>query len=597
MSETWDDIFTNHVYHGQESVGESLVEHVPAMPVQSLQDQLHLLSSISNYHWWCSIDKFGHPKSARSEPKYKQHVLFFPEHRKDSPASPRNVLMNLTPYMYSAMLPSPENIQGYRRMIVNNLLYLVHYDQVEGASVLHCRQPTVPPLYNPPPPTNEAVGDGPPVKKRRYASRVISADPIDLLEGNPEGAETLTSSVVHRSQYQLFCEEMHSDGFIQWRKHSVEENVVVMNNFCPYTAKLKPLEYVHVTAFAPESGEVQVKCTCQTYHKMQGKALQKIHSSNFADTVLAQNFTCMHCRFYFQFLQPIQASLYASDCINKLHEKIRQTAGEINSPVVLLGEASPTTVTKLSVAGESTYSFVHIQFSPAGCLAQCQNGLCPNLYKVRKRIPRGISLGDIPREQMCDHLWSLVANRDVLQEAFPEHFESTDLTPEGTDMDTDPADDLEPEVINTEDFGLKGKPGNVSFDVNEGKWICSSHSFYKPSDHRFDSDLVRCVGERREWGTELIPAGSHKGTYKGPDLTCAVTNEEGEVATCCCGEEYTEDTEIQVRDVTVYTRNVSKLESYSNALESYYYTKHRTTRYFATIIIVLICIVHCIVLL
>ena len=557
-----DGIFSSHVLHGQRSEGETLVNHVPSMPVQSLQDQMHLLSSISNYHWWASVNKFG-IKSAKSDPKYLQHVLFYPEHRNCLPASPRNLLMHFSSYMYSAQMPNAdlERKGSPRKMLVDNIMHLVKYDLDERASVLHSAKPSIPPTFAPPPPTNVPIGAQAVNKKRRYASRVISADPEDLLRDNPagsDGAETLTSSVTQRNLFTLFSEQLHSDsGYIQWRKHLVDEDVVVMNNYDSETGNMQPLEYVHLSVFVTESGEVQTKCTCKTYQCLQGRALRSLNSVNFEDTVLSQNFTCMHCRFYNQFLQPIQASLYATDCINKLHEKVRLTDGEINSPIVLLGKASPGATTKLSVLAGDSLAFVHITFSPIGCMAQCQDGLCSNKFRIRSKIPQGISLRDIPRGNMCEHLHTLLYYNNILHDIFPGFFQRTNQAPDPTDLNIDPAEFPEPEVINMDDYGLRNQAGNISFDVDEGKWKCTSHSHYKPSDNRFDPDLVRCTGERQRWCSELITSGPHHGCYKGPVLQTEAP--EGEPVTCPCGEVFSEQCEVLERDVHVYTRAVSIL--------------------------------------
>ena len=344
MEDFCESEFTDRAKTGIPFEGDTLVDHIQSLSVDTLKDQFELLGSISNFHWWAPVNQFGKHLSSNTQPRYIQHVLFFPEHRDFLPVSPRNIIMNNLSCVNSIHLPGPHLLIGDgQKRLVFNLMHMVHYDQGQSKSVLHNKKSS-PPSFPLQPQSTNGVRDGPPpTKKRRYATRVLSADPKSLLEdadlSGVDGLVALESAVTQRTQFELFTEFMHCDGFIQWRKHSEEEDVVVMNNYCSTSGKFLPLEYVHVTATKTDSEDLLIKCTCRIYETMKESALPAQLQEN-EDAVLPENFTCMHCRFYRTYLQPIKASLHSQDCINKLHMKIQQTLGDLNFPVALIGEAS-----------------------------------------------------------------------------------------------------------------------------------------------------------------------------------------------------------------------------------------------------------------
>jgi len=550
------------VLNGHESEGDSLVYHVLDMPMQTMQEKVKLLASISNYHWWASFDLSCNRKASKSV-RYHQHLLFFPgESRKYLSASPRNMLMYALPSLPSSNMLDDRQLVGYAKSFSYNLMLLVKYDLEQGVEVVKSRQD--PSLTEPPPPTNDDELEPAP-KKRKYASRVISAGPEVLLEeaglASRDGSMALKNAVSERSLFELFSLSMHSeDGFLQWRMHFEEEDVVVMNDYCPTSGKLKPLDYVHVKAIVTDSAELQIKCTCRIYQYMQTKALQRTDVEEGTDTVLDPHFTCMHCRFFSTYLQPMQATLRGHNPVSTLHSKLMQTDSEINSPIILLGEVSPGATTKLSVAGPDSVSLVHIHFTSSGCMAKCQDGACYAQYSIKKKIPKAISLRDIERKGMCDHLYTLFCNNDFLEEIFPHYFKN-DPIPDAAEANapsssvSQDTDELNPAIdpdINTDDIGIKPKTqGYISFNVNEGKWQCTSHSDYTPSDNRFDPDLVRNTRARlQHFFQDMGPSGA----YEGPMLKPKVVNEDDELLPCQCGQPFVEST---TRMVHVYTRQVT----------------------------------------
>ena len=539
-----DQIFTDYVLHGQVAQVETVVTHVLEMPEQSLKEQVSVWGSVSNFHWWSFITQYGGKKSTSTTPKYPQFLLFNPAKGAPSPTSPRNILMHCLPFLSI----NDEN-PGSELKFMQNLLKLVKYDQEEEESLLANSQQNLPP----PQPTDEIETDAPPApKKRKYTTRVIPANPEELFEGfastEEEVSDAVKSSVPHRTQFDLFCEKLHTDGLIQWRKHDDDVDVVVMNDYSSTSGELKPLDFVHVTATKTDSSQVQVKCTCSIYKSMQGKALEKAHMENSSDTVLPSHFTCMHCRFYSSFLLPVQASLLTEDSVSKLHDKVKETLKNMNNPIVLLGVASQNTTTKFSVLGEESLALVHVHFLNSGCFVRCLEGLCSAKYTIKKRVPCGIPLKDLPQGQVCPHLQAVLFYTNILEETFPLYFKNNDPT-----LDTEQAEQTDEvptlDVINNDDIEVRDfDPGTISFDIHEGKWKVKSHSNYQPRAHRYDPALVTSTQQRLQHCQGEV---NSKGCYKGPDLF--------PIKPACveCGEQFSETSDAAFRTVSVYSRNVS----------------------------------------
>lgn len=550
------ETLSEHLLSGNiRAEGDTLVEQILEMPDQSLQEQVDVLSSVPNFHWWDFVNLQGKVKASTTAPKAGQKLLFNPEHNAPPPTSPRNILMHYLPLLSGGDLPlSLEDlpvgeIAGEMRFM-ENLMRLIKYDQGILESVVSNKKSKQTPSTHSTPANEVDPVPEPPPKKRRYTTRVISANieslDEDLIFAGPAGPKLVTSSVPDRSMFTLFCEELISDGLIQWRHQSEEENVVLMNDFDCETGQMQPLDFVHVTRLASADDEVHLKCTCQTYKNMHGKALQR-ETMDVGETVLDINFTCMHCRFYKKYLLPLESSLHSQDSLSNVHQMVQQTMEELNSPITLLGSASPNRTTKFSVFGEEFgYAILHVHFSSNVCFCRCMSGLCASKYKIRKRVPKGISLRDLKSGEMCTHLRTLLFNTDILEEVFPEFFKNTDPTP---DHEAPSADILDPDVINMDDIDIRDfDPGIISFNTSEGKWECSSYSTHTPKMHRMDTELSDSTRARaRHCGGEL----NKDGFYKGPDLFSS--------ASCCevCGEVFSEDSDAEFRTVTVYARYVS----------------------------------------
>ena len=96
---TWNSALQEYILGGQvPSVSTTVLEQVKTMNCENLHDQLSILSSISNFHWWQYIRCDGKISSTDICVNLTHHLLYHPicEQEIDTfkikyiPKSPRN---------------------------------------------------------------------------------------------------------------------------------------------------------------------------------------------------------------------------------------------------------------------------------------------------------------------------------------------------------------------------------------------------------------------------------------------------------------------------------------------------------------------------
>ena len=416
-------------------------------------------------------------------------------------------------------------------------------------------------------------------KKRRYTHRkVISALPKDLFDGD-DGYEAAVSSVPERSHFTLFTEALVTAGTIQWRRHSQEGDTVVLSDYCSTSGKLKPLDYVHVEASYADPDNMLLTCTCKIYKYMEGRALRKMHLESSEDAVLDSNFTCMHCRFFKEFLHPIKDNFGDQDRSSAIYQKVQSSLEALNNPIALLGEATTAHTTKFSVVGQTNthLALVHMHFGPQGCFTRCMNSLCQVNFHSKSKLPQGLTLDQLKKKKkaksLCDHLHTFFSNSEMLVELFPSFFGSEEEDEELALAEDEFPDRLPAELadeVNNDDHDCKDyESGYVFFDPSAetkdkegrertGKWRCKSYSQYRPQYDRFHPDLVQSASCRLQYMQgELID-----GFYRGPALKALP---EGN---CECGAGYDLQCTELIRKAKVYSRQVSA-HSYTHKTLSY----------------------------
>lgn len=491
---------------------KTLLQHIGDMPVGSIKNQICILGSISNFHWWVSLTQSGTKIGNSTNPRTSQFLLFHPglpdpadefaECPIHLPASPRNQLIFFKSFCG----------YGYGSRVMHTLQYILNSDRMdEGESDVL------------------VVGNPPAKKKRKYCARVLKASREDFLESL---SIQPAPNMISRDLYPAFAEEVASDGSIQVRVLSDTSCIIAMNDYCNTTGKVLPLKFVHVTCLTDEDEPPKVRCSCPMYTRMQGVAMRKANlDADDENTFLASDFTCMHCLFYLDFIHShrfdvLNPAVVGSQVINRM----RDTLEYLNQPVALLGIANPSTTTKLSVLSDNNNcSIVHVHFTPKNCFANCKQGMCQaKLAKHRIPITLSRSLGDEKTlALLCSHMKTLGQNLGIFNKLFPEYF-----TPENPEVPEAGVDDLvEPtpqDLQNVEDFLCGGVQPLVSFDIETGLWDSTCFSKYIPTQDMEDPHLVQCTSARVACirPDNLLEGG----LYKGPPLT---PDMEGQ--SCACG--------------------------------------------------------------
>ena len=482
-----------------------LLEQVTGLPFRTTREQVHLISSISNFHWWTCLGQDGQ-KIIQKRLHKEQRLLFNPcptEFYKYIPASPRNQIC------YFLM-------KGFERRLHQTIRYCVAYDREEEESVIESTQRTI----------------SDPPKRRKYGQKIVRATPDeffdDLSVAEQDRAE-IRNAAQKRSQFQSFSEELLSHGVLQWRKLSDDINIVIMSDYCEESGKLQPLKYVHVTARTGER-RVMLKCTCGIYKKICGTAMKRLHlAEGVEEAVLDEDFTCMHCKFYKKYLHEHRGEVLNQEGSTHVISSLQVNTAGVGDPVTLVGPASIKTTTKLSVLAGDTCSIVNVHFTPAGgCFDKCQNGMCHVHFRNKKKSP---NIQPWKRKRgNCRHMETLQTNIETLKNIFPMYFALKDDANSDADAYVDP---FAEEEDNNGDFFCRNSTSKISFSVDTGLWDHGATSQYQPTLNEWDPHLIQSTGEHHEHVTasNILPTG----LYQGPKLVLSLQCE------CACKSGYTNE--------------------------------------------------------
>ena len=537
------------------SKGETIIQHVSLMPTATIKDQFNVLGSISNFHWWSYFTIDG-MVSEGTRPRFSQFVHFYPGMKQDKagvnyrpkhlPVSPRN-----------QMIFYRQN-QGYTTRYRQTLCYLLKDDLKQADIVKFQPQPecSLGTQYDFEDDYDQRS------RSRRYTTRVLKGDPRDLFE---EAAryETVRSSVPQISLYNMFTQSILTTGTIVWRRHCGETDIVAMSDYCCRTGQLKSLDFVHVVAQYPpgDPEDVLISCSCKIYKHMQSKALRKQHLESSEDAVLDATFTCMHCRFFKEYMYPIRNNFGDPDRTSQIHKKLQSDLDQMNNPIVLLGKATIGVTTKFSVAGVDNSglekaAMVHLHFGPQGCFVRCQDGTC-QATSVHHRVglPKAVALKDLEkkaegRQGLCPHLRTVYSNLEYISDLFPGYFGQEEGGSQQPVLDDVNADDFELENYDSKMVFFDPTEKFMSVDGKEktGMWKCNSHSQYRTEFDRYNPSLVSSAAKR----LACVQGELVNGFYVGPTL------EAPNDGPCPCGAGYGPASKAQFRKAKVYTHQVRK---------------------------------------
>ena len=206
-----------------------------------------------------------------------------------------------------------------------------------------------------------------------------------------------------------------------------------MSDYSIVTGNMIPSSYVHVVSTQGYDGNPLVKCQCKVYQMLQNTALLQLNLTmgDRQGAVLDGTTTCMHCRFFLQYLAGIHIKIWPDGRVNKLEQRIMQALDSLNKVVVLLGEVVLHGPTKFLVQGkeEGDFSIVSVTFRQEQCFGRCLKGLCSASLGNKKKMPKVTSIQN--HQNLCPHMGTWFKNIKEVRMFFPEHFKEEEHQLEG----------------------------------------------------------------------------------------------------------------------------------------------------------------------
>ena len=473
------------------SMDTTCVQHLEKVTtVDSVKQQVEVLSTIANYHWWVSLTEKGTKIAATNYPKKSQHLLCSNSEGAKSnyiPSSPRNQLM------FFKMYPAP----GYSKRCFDTLTHLLNYDQDQQTFSLVTNRADLPP----------------PSKKRKYTAREVVASGEDLLQSL--NIELDDINMGDSNLFNTFAEDLTNEGEIHMRRLSEEGCILAMSDYSSTSGNLLPLQFAHVTANTSQEPPL-VKCSCKTYSLIQGSALQKVQLDEDEEPFLSGNLTCFHCMFYKDYIHGSRFDSLGLNAASHAISKVQENLATLNNPVVPLGPTSTGITNKFSVVVGDSCSIVHVYFTPKNCFAKCQAGLCQarlSKTKIPKKQSKSLFNKDT-LDLLCDHMKVVAANLEVLHATLPEFFNATASAEPDSEGEDLPEAGLDPDE-NLDDITIKQAKAPVNFNTDTGLWEHHAFSNYKPTLDPQEKELVEKTLQRNSY---IRPDNFVQGGYKGPDL-------------------------------------------------------------------------------
>lgn len=491
------------------------------LPSITQKDHFGLLSSVSNFHWM-SLPSVKDPKHLTNETHigYSQHFLFDTNaascqesyNRKYIPPSPRNRLMYL---MSSEEAQAPT---------FHLLRHLHMKDRDEDTS-------------NPPDMDDHLL---PPLKKRRtHTRRIVSVTERAVYESVGAGLNTLLNSAnPNHGIYADFREQLLCEGMIRWRTHSEDMDICVMNDYHPSHGVLLPNSFVHVTCYKDEGNGPVVKCTCAIFALIQRSAHQGTDLWPQEEVIPDQSLTCMHCRYYTEFLLGAWAKVFQGTFnLTKAEEMVKDSLQYMDQPIQLIGNVLPFATTKFSIKGDDDFATVHISFPQNKCYAKCLNGMCAANMRNKKKIPKTVSIKE--KSKLCPHIRTMAEHLEYVKSFFPAHFEPQEQDPEEIGNER-VIQLIEPDMVNQDDGNLKPERP-VVFNQETGLWDFPALSKHTPLE---EDDITLMYGtQKRNNFTISTNMNSDTGIYQENEFSLkpTVLNPDGSARICGCGLIYSAD--------------------------------------------------------
>ena len=413
---------------------------------------------------------------------------------------------------------------------------------------------------------HEDMSKPPPQKKRKHSSRIVSVTRRAILaqvgENGKNIEEELNCANPHRTLYTTFKEQLVTLGVIKWRLHEYSKDICVMNDINPSTGLLIPQSFVHVTCLSNIGVEPVIKCSCGIFNLIQRAGHQEVHLWPGEELIPDSTLTCMHCRFYRDYLLNAHQDIYNEDTpLTRPISMVKDSLEEMENEVQLIGNVILPAATKFSVKGFDSYSVVNVSFRHEKCFAICTDGICSAHMKNKRNVDRdeGKNCNKINKIK-CSHLTTFFNNMDYVQAFFPGFFNKEQQFEEDQNeiqyQHTD-------EEQNYEDTNI-GKAVSGHFNMDTGLWEYKSLSQHKPKE-MYDPLLVNNTQQRNDF----IRSGnldSTTGLYSHFILSPKHVDSRLRDKICQCGIPFSNEDQYKIEQGagTLFTRNGPVAVKYYN---------------------------------
>ena len=326
-----------------------------------------------------------------------------------------------------------------------------------------------------------------------------------------------------------------------------------MNDVNTSTGFMMPNSFIHITSHAQENQDPIIKCSCAIFDLIQRSTKQetKLLPGQEEELIPDAQLTCMHCRFYKEFLTGAYFQVtHETAELPRAVSVVQDSLSNMNMEVRLVGNVVPNSSTKFSVRGTSaSFSVITLTFANGKMCARCSNGMCGVAMHNRKNIPRNTTQED--RKPVCSHIKTMCKKIQYLESIFPEYFQESPQA-EGYVQEHGFQFPVNPEMNNEDGNIVQNIPGH--FNIDTGLWEYESLSNHTPKD-MMHPDNVNSTMERNDFvkSQNLHP---NTGLYSTYNLKPSILGANGAPMQCNCRSQYSHaaGNAVEKFSSTFYTR-------------------------------------------
>ena len=321
-----------------------------------------------------------------------------------------------------------------------------------------------------------------------------------------------------------------------------------------------PQSFVHVTCLSNVGKEPVIKCSCQIFNLIQRAGHQEVHL--WPGEELIPDSTCMHCRFYCDYLLNAYQHVHNEDTtLTRPMSMVKDSLEEMANEVQIVGNVILPTATKFSVKGFDSYSILNVSFCHEKCFVICTDGICFAHMNNKRNVNRDEGKdGNKINKMKCSHLTTFFNDMDYVCSFFLGYFNKQQQFEEGQN-EIQYEDTVEEQ--NYEDTNI-AKAVSGHFNMDTGLWEYKSLSQHKPKE-MYDPILVNNTQGRNDF----IRSGnldSTTGLYSYFILSPKHVDSTQRNKICQCGIPFSNEDQYKVEQGTgaLFTRNGPVAVKYYN---------------------------------